>query len=506
MDLALNKIPMEGYTCPLETTLYQEETQESIVPDACPDILTIVTTEARAQLSRKESLEGKLEATGNVQVTVVYLPDGEEGPRHLEVDLPFRVSAAANGLAPGCPLVVVPRVTGADTRMLNPRKVLCRVELAVFCQGWAPVEDTICTLCEDESLALQQRTQSFETYVAVAAVEKAFAFTDDVNLTGSHPGVQELLGHRLELRCTEARVIGSKLIFKGEATLQVRYRTGSNAIAMGRWDLPFSQITEVSGVEEEGSCTMDVVEQASEVALVGDEEGRSLSVHLELLAQAVIRQTRQIDLFTDAYSVTHQVSVERQGYTLTQLWEESATTQVAREVLETPGVARNVEDCFVSLGQPQVTREEQEAVLAVQGKVSVLYTTEDNQLAAVTRPIEVTARVALPADGVCAAKCTLGGDLQAVATAGGIEVRCPVQFSYLTTVQRRCMGVVALQAEEREDAQERPSVILRLAQPGECLWDIAKAYATTTDDILAANDLPDPEHLEGSLLLIPRSR
>ena len=38
MDLALSKIPMEGYACPLETTLRQEETQESIVPDACPDI------------------------------------------------------------------------------------------------------------------------------------------------------------------------------------------------------------------------------------------------------------------------------------------------------------------------------------------------------------------------------------------------------------------------------------------------------------------------------------
>lgn len=506
MDFALNEIPMEGYICPLETTLYQEETMESIVPDACPDILSIVTTEGRARLTRKESLEGKAEAAGNIQVTVLYLPENEPGPRKLELNVPFRVSVPAPGLEPGCPLVVVPRVCGGDTRMLNPRKVLCRVELAVFCQGWAMETDTVCSPFQEPEAGLQQRVREMESYVTVAAVEKSFAFTDEVNLTASRPAARELLGHRVDLQCGEAKVIGNKLIFKGEAALQVRYRTAEDGLAVGRWDLPFSQIVEVSGVEEEGTCVMEVVEQESQVTLTDDAEGRTLAVHLELLAQAVIRQTRQVRLFTDAYSVTRKVTVERRNYQLQQLWEENATTQAAREVLETPVSASRIEDCFLSMGMPQVAREESEGILSVQGKVTVLYTGEDGALAAVTQPVSVSVKVALPPEGKCRAKCDLGGDIQAVPTGMGIEVRCPIRFGFLTTVERPCMGITAIQAEEQEDVGERPSVILRLAQPGECLWDIAKTYSTTQEDILAANDLPEPDHLEGKLLLIPRSR
>lgn len=506
MDLTLNKIPMEGYACPLETVVYQEETQESIVPDASPDILTILFTEGRALLTRKESMEGKLECAGSVRVTVVYLPDGEEGPRRLELDIPFRLSAAAAGLTAGCPVVVMPRVTGAETRALNPRKVLCRVELAVLCQAWAPREETLCAPCQEEAWGLQQKTEELETYTAMAVAEKPFAFTDDVTLNPSHPQIQELLGHRLELRCGEAKVIGNKLIFKGEATLQCRYRTQENTVSMARFDLPFSQIMEVNGVEEESACDLEVVERESQVTMTGDEEGRTLSVHMELLAQAVVRQTRQIQLFSDAYSVTHAVTVERQSCLLTQLWEESSVTETCREVLETPTAVRSVEDCFVALGQPQVKREEQEGVMTVQGKASILYTDDNGQLCAMTRPVTVSARVALPSQGECRARCAAAGDVQAVVTAGGIELRCGVQFFYLTTLQCRREAVCALQAEERETEAQRPSVILRMAQPGEGLWDIAKAYSTTQADILAANDLPDPQMLEGTLLLIPRSR
>ncbi len=506
MELTLNKIPMEGYACPLETTVIQEETQESIVPDACPDIQSILCTEARVQVTHKECLEGKLESTLAVQVTVVYLPDGEEGPRHMELTIPFR--CAVNGpVSPGCPCVVTAHVTTAETRMLNPRKVLCRVELAVACQGWSLRQETLCQPREDGEFALEQRVEELETYTAMAVAEKAFAFTDDVVLPPSHPKVAELLGHRLELQCGEAKVIGSKLIFKGEAILQCRYRTEENALALGRWELPFSQIMELSGLDdEEGSCAIDVVERESQVTWAGDEEGRTLSVHMELLAQAVVRQNRSVHLFSDAYSITHDLTVERESCQLTQLWEESGVSQMFREVLETEEPAREVADCFVTLGPCQVTREEQEGVLSAQARAHILYTDESGLLRSVERPVSLSVRVALPAKGECRARCALSGEVQAVAAAGGVELRCPVRFSYLTTVCHSREGVVALTAEERQEEAPRPSVRLRLAQPGEGLWEIAKACSATREDILAANDIPDPDQLTGQMLLIPRSR
>jgi len=48
--------------------------------------------------------------------------------------------------------------------------------------------------------------------------------------------------------------------------------------------------------------------------------------------------------------------------------------------------------------------------------------------------------------------------------------------------------------------------VLRLAAPGESLWDIAKAYGTTTEQILQANELEEEDLPLGRMLLIPSTR
>lgn len=506
MDLELSMNPMEGYACAVDTVLYQEETQESIVPDACPDIGEILCTQARCQLGRKDCVEGRLECGGNIQVTVLYRPEEGTAPCRLELSVPFR-SSAPGGVDPACLAVVMPRVTAAETRALNPRKVLCRVELAVSCQVWRPEEEKLCQPCQDGQFALQQRTEELELYPVMAVCEKAFAFTDEIEIPAGQPQAAALLGHRLELKCAEAKVIGSKLIFKGEAMVCCRYLAADDTLSVGRWSLPFSQIIEVSDMEEEdGACAVEVAERDSSLVLTPGGDGRSLSLHMELTAQAVIRQSRTAQLFSDAYSITHDLAVERRDMSFAQLWEEKTLSQSFRETVELSQGVREVKDCVLTLGPCQTVREEQEAVMSVRGMAEALYVDESGALRALSQSVSFSARVALPARGECHCRCAVDGEVQAVVTAGGLELRCPVAFSYLITVEQPRTVVTALTCEEREEGEERPSVMLRLAQPGEALWDIAKSCLTTQESILQANDLTDGEALEGLMLLIPRSR
>ncbi len=505
MDLELNRSPMEGYACALDTILYQEETQESIVPDACPDIGAILCTQTRCQLTRKESGDGRLEVGGTVQVTVLYQPEEGDGPCRVELSVPYR-AVAQGPVEPGCPAVVTPQVTAAETRALNPRKVLCRLELAIACQVWRVQDEQLCQPCQDSAFALQQRTEELELYPVMAVCEKGFAFTDEIELPAGQPQAESLLGHRLELRCGEAKVIGSKLIFKGEVRVCCRYLTAEKALALGRWSLPFSQIMEVETVEEEGACEVEVVERDSSLTLTPGGDGRSLSLHMELLAQAVVRQSRATKIFSDAYSITHDLTVERRGVSFAQLWEEKTLSQNFRETVELSQGVREIKDCSLTLGPCQTAREEQEAVMTVHGMAQAIYLDETGALRALSRSVTFSCRTPLPAKGECRCRCAVDDEVQAVVTAGGLELRCPVAFSYLITVQQPCQVVTALSCEERAEGQARPSVLLRLAQRGEGLWDIAKSCAATQESILQANDLDADQDLEGKMLLIPRGR
>ena len=89
MELELKTTQLNCYDTVLDTTLFQEETLESIVPDACPDILRIVDTEAAVCLGNKEAQEGKAEVTGTARCAVLYEAEGGEGVRRITVSIPF---------------------------------------------------------------------------------------------------------------------------------------------------------------------------------------------------------------------------------------------------------------------------------------------------------------------------------------------------------------------------------------------------------------------------------
>ena len=125
-----------------------------------------------------------------------------------------------------------------------------------------------------------------------------------------------------------------------------------------------------------------------------------------------------------------------------------------------------------------------------------------------TKPIPVSYQWEMAADCRCVCRCQCPGELYATPTMGGIEVRFPLDFDCRAEVPQELSTVCeARLVEERpRDKAQCPSIILRMVEDGERLWDIAKAYATTEEDIRNANELADACLPVGKLLLIPKKR
>ena len=508
MELELERIGWSGYEAALETTVCQEETLESIVPDACPDVLRICDTEGTVCLRDKTLQEGRVTISGSVRAALLYLPDGEEGLRRIEVELPFTCPVEHPALTPEWKVTAVPRLQGADARLLNPRKVLVRVSLAVWVQAYAPAAAELCSGVQaPEEAGIQQMVEPWEACTVVCVGEKPFTFSDELTLSGSKPEAEELLKSRAILRCGESKVIGNKLIFKGESQLQLLYRTTAGGLCTAEFELPFSQIMEISGAGEEAVCQVQVVLTSLDCALDrGD--GRTISISMGLLAQAVVRDSRTVELLTDVYSTAYPLSAEPRSCTLHRLVDHGEREAAVREILETGMLAQEVADAYLTIGSVSRNREGERMTLGAEAGVTVLYRTEDGALTSVTRQIPVSCPLELPADTDCSCLCVPAAPVFATPTAGGIEVRFSLGFSF-TAMTGRAVGTVAavhLDENAARDHAGQPSIVLRMVGAGERLWDIAKAYGTTPQDIMQANALDEEPAPEGKLLLIPRKR
>lgn len=509
MEFELSRIQMSGFDQVLDGTLRTEETMESIVPDACPDILRVVETDGAVFLTRKEAAAGRVEIAGSFQLSVLYVPDGESGLRHMELTIPFTCGAEGREIGPGCAVVAAARLCKADARAINPRKILARAEAAVDVTVFAPVSKEVCTQVEEEERQneVEQLIETKEVYLTVCVEEKPFAISDDITLSAGKPAAAEILKSWAGVTQGESKIIGNKLIFKGSANIGLLYRGEDDGVYTAAGELPFSQILEVSGVAEEAENQLTIALTGAECNMSASGEGRVVEVELNALMQVAVSEKRSVGVLTDAYSIHQPVEAQWENCPVDVQQDKGSRSQNVREVWDLAEPAREVIDCRATVSQVTQSREGAKVILTAQAELQMLYFNEQGELFSARRTMEVPCPLELPEECACFCRCEPVGDCYATLVAGGVELRFGVDFTYQGIAHRQITAVSALNpGQEGESGEEQPSLVLRMLEGGERLWDVAKAYKTTIADIIKANELENGSDGAGRLLLIPRRR
>lgn len=506
MELEFDRDVMEGYQVIADDTICQEETMEAIVPDACPDILHITAVCGQAFLNQRQAREGLAWASGAVRAVVLYRPEEGGGLRRMEVALPFSAQMEAPGLTEEGAVHACVRIRSAEARALNPRKVLVRAEVAVELTAFQPWRQEVCqSVREPEEHGVQQLCRQEETYHLCAVEEKPFHFGDQIRC-GGEEGAQ-LVCCRVIPVCRESKRIGSRLIFKGTAEIQLLTQQPGGALTAFHESRDFSQVMELPALGEGGDCHVSV-EVAQLCCQPGGEDGRTWEVDMDLVAQAQVWCRRPLTLVQDLYSTGYDTQVEREEQRLGRLVEAPVRSMGVRELLETGSTPRTVLDSWVTLGQLSRRREGEQLVLEGEAGVTVLCLDDGEEIQAVQRTIPINCRVDAPQGARCFCRLAPPAEVYAAPTAGGVEARFTAEVECLILQEQSTSWVrsAALGETRSRGEGEQPSVVLRLAAPGEGLWELAKAYGTTTQQILQANELEEEELPSGRMLLIPSAR
>ncbi len=512
MELELKKAGFDTYEIGGELTLTQEETAETIVPDYCPDIARIIETEGRVFLHSRELRDGKAELSGTVRVTVLYTPEAEGGIRTLEFAMPFTVESESRALPDCTVLTAQTQAEFLETRMLNPRKIFTHCKLVSRLTGYRRSPVVFCTDAapEDETLCLEKRQERQRVFLLTHIAEKDFTCSEEMNLSPGRDGAAELLTSQVTSSVTETKLVGSKLILKGVFTVSLLYRTADGRCCSSTGELPFSQILEVEGAAEGAVASVMLQLTGTDLQIDGgDPEGRQIAVTLYLHATALLRQEQEVTLLSDLYSTAYDVAYDAAPLALTGLWEPMTRRQNVREVLEIGVVADALLSLSVTCGTVNVSREGESVVLRTGAAVRALYLDEGGSPLVAERTVEVSCQLELPEECTVSARAICADEIQGSLTAGGIEVRFPVDFraEAASRCKRVCITAARVDTEHPKDLSGAPSLVLRCLGKQENAWDLAKRYNTTIPAILAANQLDGEEALpRDQLLLIPRKR
>ena len=311
---------------------------------------------------------------------------------------------------------------------------------------------------------------------------------------------------RVDIRGSDSKLIGSKLVVKGFLSATVLYREAGGRLSLLQQELPFSQILEGNGFDED--CESEAAYRLLSLDCRAGSESApddtcTLTLTVSLCTRVTVWKRLEIGFIADLYSTAAPVACQMTELEIGEDSQQNVRRQNVRELLETGTAVRSVVDTAISCGGARLEGGEWKVPVWAR----CLYMDESGQLGSVRR--EFTVSIPDEEDGGdCQAEAFCRGDVIANITPEGVELRFPVECEITGVHHRRYLCVSGGETEEEpQDQGQAPSLILRKMGTGETLWAVAKQYRATREGILSVNELADESQITPDrLLLIPRAR
>ena len=494
----------------VETSFTQEETQEAIVPDTYPDIARILDVEGKVLLKSKEADLGRVSLSGTVLVHVLYQAEDGAGVFSLDIPIPFTGGLDAEEITDETKVCLQAALQSCDARMINSRKVLIRADLLVEVLGFDPNVLSCSTELEDAqnaALHVQQDEQNVQLVTAVH--EKTFVIADEFAMPAGKPMIGEILKSRVRFINEDIKYVGNKLIFKGYASISVLYKAeGTEEVFPADFTASFSQIMELEAEGTDKYFDMSFMLTNLFVEPANIESG-GLSIELHLLAQAVEKASFVHRFLSDAYSTKFEVENHFAGGQLENIEHNETVATEIRESIELPHGVMRVIDANIFLGKVQLSQDDGKMSLHNSAFLTVLYLTEDGMTEGVTHHLEANASFDIRHRRTYHASAMLGGEIQVLPSANGLEVRIPLTYAISAKQKLSFQSVerISWEEEHMRDLSALPSVVLYHAEGGESLWYMAKRYCSTSEQIMLANAVDETVvPYPGQLFIIPKAR
>lgn len=497
MELKFMKKPLHCMRPIISQLHSQEQTQEIRLPEAYPDIGKVLGCWGQVLIRGKEWRTTSMGANGGIMVWVLYAPEDGTQPRVMDAWIPIQCRWDFPEPKDDGVILLRSMLKELDCRGVSARKIMVRACVDTYAQA---MDRGVTEIAEVTDLPqdIQLLNRSYPLEMPMEAGEKQLQLEEDLIISGTLPVIHKLISYGMSPSIQEHKILGNRLVFRGQAQLRILYMTEDGQLHHWETDIPISQYTELDkDYSSNARAWILPVLTALELDLTGDHE---MNLRCGIAAQYMIFDQQMVNVVEDAYSPIREVIPQIQQIDLPVLLDSMLLEIPIQEQL------RDGTDAVLNMeaygGYPGVYMDENGANIRMDGQFRVITGDKDGGMNGECVRFEET--LPLPMAGENRLQLWIGdAEKPDHVTSGGSYA---LHSSYPVTAQIYCGTTIPMVSELQigealEPDPMRPSVILRRAG-NEGLWEIAKAAGSTVEAIREANHLSD-EPANGQMLLIP---
>lgn len=477
------------------------------LPDYCPDIMRILRCSVTNSITNSKISGDRATVDGNAKIRILYADD-KNGIYCYEQDYPFSKYAELSQAYDGAVLCTSVKTEYANCRAVSKKRVDIHGVVSIRFKIIGIKKDSVITDAEGDGIQLKKK--KIGTDNAVAVVMKKFQLSQTEEVDGGEIG-------RIFYACaspvlTETKIIKGKILLKGEAVLKVMYcsPTGDNESTCVNFNLPFSEIVDIENIDDGCKVSVDfnVDQVQAEPKTDNDGEYKYLNLGCDICAVVTAYRAEDICVISDAYSTQKEIETKYKTASFTQVLQNLNDSVICRESIDLSSM--NPQSIYAVIAQsPEAKCRFDSGKMTLNGKIPLKFILIDGEGTPTFCEREAAFEYSRSVDAnsgklCCDPKlfptgyaCTLTGD-------GRAEFKAEISVNAQIKETCECRTLVELKSSENaEEKKKHSSLVIRFCSGGEKVWDIARRYNTTVEDIMSENELTSDEIGEKMMLVIP---
>ena len=305
----------------------------------------------------------------------------------------------------------------------------------------------------------------------------------------------------------DIKVSYNKILAKADAKIKLMYLTEDNRVNTVEAKIPVVGFIDIPNVTEENIC--DVYYDIKNIIIKpNSSEEHSIYVEIEIEVKAIVYETKQINLIQDLYSPCENLEFNKKRITTITNKQMNQEIKQIREKISLSAIeSKNIIDVDVT---PIVEKQENvNSKIIYTGDIEMKFILADSNLQfdiqKVKLPLEYVVEGVENAENVNSRLDIEVANQDFIIQEGGMVTANIDLFMNHDSYRNTNMNIMNEIQTNGEREEQDYSLILYIVKKGDTLWEIAKKYNSTVDDIRRTNGLEDENKIYPSQkLFIPR--
>lgn len=479
-----------------------------IVPDTKPDILKVLQLSACPKVTSCETRNGHLIVSGSISFDILYLADNEEKcVKSITSSCEFSNLVRDSNIGDSMLTFADVDVSDLSCNVANCRKLSLKAALCMNACVYSCCNLDIIT--EIEGACTKKSTLVSD--VICAHAQDTTIITDSFSIAPDKAPIAEILKTDAAITESSVKIIDDKAIVKGSMRVTVLYRSDA-LLEYAQTEISFAHILEADGIREDMKSEHSVRLTDISASASADTDGKMcvIDISTQIAMRVIARRSTSTECVTDAYLPHGALECSYAPVSVDNVETVINRDVDFREKVTLPDSMPPIGTIYQVIARPFT-----ENCLSEGGKLHIsgyteiylLYLSSDNSTPVCSHKTNVDFTVECDSPGCMltpVTSCKLRNISYTINNEKTVELRgnIDVEVECIRTTETE---IIYDAAPSEYVPPVRPSIIVSCVHSGRTLWDIAKEYAVSPEDILAANALESEMDLHsGATLIIPK--